>query len=107
MKLIIAVINKEDKDLTEKKLTEKQYMLTEIGSTGGFLKQKNVSLMLCIPDESLDEVLDILKTTAGRRMTKAFYPASVALHGAVSEEYETEVGGCAVFIMDSARMEKF
>lgn len=107
MKLLIAVINKDDKDLTEKRLTEKHYMLTEIGTTGGFLKQKNVSLMLCIPDENLTEVLDILKSTAGRRMTKAFYPASVAMHGAISEEYETEIGGCAVFIMDSAKMEKF
>jgi len=106
MKLIIAVINKDDKELTEKRLTEKHYMLTEIGTTGGFLKQKNVSLMLCIPDDSLPEVLDILKRTAGRRMTKAFYTTST-MHGSLSDEYQTEIGGCAVFIMDSARMEKF
>ena len=107
MKLLIAVINKDDKEKTEKLLTEHNYMLTEIGTTGGFLKQKNVTLLIGIPDNALTEVLAILKSTAGRRMTKAFYPASVSMHGSISEEYETEIGGCAVFIMESARMEKF
>ena len=46
MKLLIAIISKDDKDEAEHHLTAEGFMLTEMGTTGGFLKKKNVTLLI-------------------------------------------------------------
>lgn len=50
MKLIMATVQDQDADYVVSKLTEGGYRLTQIGSTGGFLRQGNTTLLAGVDD---------------------------------------------------------
>ena len=77
-------------------------MFTEIGSTGGFLRAGNTTLILGVDDARLDEVLDIIRTKAGRRVQ------SYQNYGAAAGVGMTEIliGGATVFVTSVDRFEK-
>ena len=65
MKLIVAVLRKEDEADTIAELNKKGFFVTELATTGGFLKEKNTTLLIGTDDHKLDAVLAILKQEAG------------------------------------------
>ena len=67
MKLIVAVLRKEDEADTIAELNKKGFFVTELATTGGFLKEKNTTLLIGTDDHKLDAVLAILKQEAGLR----------------------------------------
>ena len=69
MKLIVAVLRKEDEADTIAELNKKGFFVTELATTGGFLKEKNTTLLIGTDDHKLDAVLAILKQEAGLRKT--------------------------------------
>ena len=46
MKLIVAVLRKEDEVDTIAELNKKGFFVTELATTGGFLKEKNTTLLI-------------------------------------------------------------
>ena len=46
MKLIVAVLRKEDEADTIAELNKKGFFVTELATTGGFLKEKNTTLLI-------------------------------------------------------------
>ena len=46
MKLIVAVLRKEDEADTIAELNKKGFFVTELATTGGFLKEKNTTLLM-------------------------------------------------------------
>ena len=57
MKLLIAVIQRQDEGGLVKALTNHRVGVTRIGSQGGFLREGNVTLFIVIDNTRLDEVL--------------------------------------------------
>ena len=55
-KLILAILQEEDYDQTVEMLNEKHFFVTKLSSSGGFLKKKNVTIMIgvemCIRDRN-------------------------------------------------------
>ena len=72
MKLIVAVLRKEDEVDTIAELNKKGFFVTELATTGGFLKEKNTTLLIGTDDHKLDAVLAILKQEAGLRKTVTY-----------------------------------
>ena len=72
MKLIVAVLRKEDEADTIAELNKKGFFVTELATTGGFLKEKNTTLLIGTDDHKLDAVLAILKQEAGLRKTVTY-----------------------------------
>jgi hypothetical protein len=114
MKLLIAIIAKDDKDETEHRLTAEGFMLTEMGTTGGFLKRKNVTLLIGTSEEKTERVKEILKQTAGRRSVKMYYQSTVPVNNGLvppqenmSVPLESETGGCTVFELNADSITKF
>jgi uncharacterized protein YaaQ len=63
MKLIIAVIRDvDDAPLTER-LTKDGFRFTRMASTGGFLRKGNVTLLIGIPEEKIEDVVLIFRET--------------------------------------------
>jgi uncharacterized protein YaaQ len=50
MKLIVATIQDQDADAATSNLTNRGYRVTRIGSTGGFLRQGNTTLLVGVED---------------------------------------------------------
>lgn len=107
MKLIITVIQHEDEDAFVQALEEANIGSTRIGSSGGFLRASNVTMMIAVPDEQVELVTALLKQHCKRR-TRHLYPLLPNLEA--RERFlgsiPVEVGGATVFVLPVERMEK-
>lgn len=66
-KLAIIIANRNiERTLTDKLLAEK-FVLTRIGSTGGFLRKKNITLLLGLAEERIDKLLSIVTSIASEK----------------------------------------
>jgi uncharacterized protein YaaQ len=63
MKLILAVIRDVDDPSLTERLTERGFRFTRIASTGGFLRKGNVTLLIGLPQEKVDEAVAIFRQT--------------------------------------------
>lgn len=62
MKMIVAILQDEDADTVTKALMNSELCVTEIASTGGFLRQGSSTLMIGVDDEAVDEAIQMINT---------------------------------------------
>src|SRR5260370_20511534 len=67
MKLVIAIIHAEDAGALVDALTDKEYRVTRLHSTGGFLKQSNASVLVGVEEAHVDDVLRGIRETCHPR----------------------------------------
>lgn len=60
MKMIVAILQDEDAESVTQTLMTSNLYVTEIASTGGFLRQGSSTLMIGVDDESVDDVIQII-----------------------------------------------
>jgi uncharacterized protein YaaQ len=61
MKLIIAIIKDEDNDAVSRGLTKKNFRVTFIASTGGFLRSGRSTLLIGVEDEQVESALEVIR----------------------------------------------
>jgi uncharacterized protein YaaQ len=61
MKLIIAIIKDEDNESVSKALTKKDFRVTLIASTGGFLRSGRSTLLIGVDDDQVENALDVIR----------------------------------------------
>jgi len=61
MKLMIVIVRDNEDQNVIQALVQKEYRVTRIASTGGFLRRGNVTLMIGVEDDKVDNVIEILK----------------------------------------------
>ena len=61
MKLIIAIVRDQVQDDISQALTTSGFRVTEIASTGGFLKRGMTTLLIGVDDEKLEDALILLR----------------------------------------------
>lgn len=61
MKLIIAIIRDVDTDSVSRALMEENLRVTQIASTGGFLRRGNSTLLIGLEDDQVDIALNIIR----------------------------------------------
>ena len=108
MKLVISVINRDDTYVLTDALLRKGYDATIVGTTGGFLREGNATLLIGVADESVSDVLGTIRDNCRMRhkYVNLFSPVGEC------EEYlytpiEVQVGGAVVFVLDVSRFERF
>ena len=74
MKLIIAIVHERDKQRVGDALLQAGHTFTKIGSTGGFLRQGNATLLIGVDDERLDSALQIIRSSC--RVSERFVNAA-------------------------------
>ncbi|ALC83246.1 MULTISPECIES: cyclic-di-AMP receptor [Bacillus] len=109
MKLIIAVVQDQDSNTLLKALTENNFRVTKLATTGGFLKSGNTTFMIGTEDIRVEKVLDIIKQN-GRKRDQLVTPVSPM--GGNADSYvpypvEVEVGGATVFVMPVEKFHQF
>jgi|SRR3989304_714631 uncharacterized protein YaaQ len=107
MKLVVTVIQNEDEDALAQALEDRNISRTRLGSSGGFLRASNVTLMIAVDDDQVETVLDLLRTHCKRRI-RHLHPLLPNLEA--RERFlgtiPVEVGGATVFVLPVERMEK-
>ena len=63
MKLMIVIVRDTDDEAVIQALVEKGYRVTRMASTGGFLRRGNVTLLIGIEAEKVQDVFDLLQKT--------------------------------------------
>ena len=61
MKLLLAIIRDRDDVAVSDALSQSDVRVTRIASTGGFLRRGNVTLLIGVADERVQEVLDLVR----------------------------------------------
>lgn len=61
MKMIIAIVNDEDSEMVTHALTQADYRITTIASTGGFLRRGVTTLLCVFDDEKLTNALEVIR----------------------------------------------
>ena len=111
MKMIMAIVGKDEEMETSAQLVAKGYFVTKIATSGGFLKRKHVTLMIGTEDEKVDQAISIIQKSAGERKTVKYTnlaapsgPISPGLNYTVP--INVDVGGSTIFVMNVERFEK-
>ena len=108
MKLIIAIVQDEDTPGLTEALVAAGHRFTKVSTTGSFLRTGNTSLLIGVEDAVVPAVMGVLRRTCRRRMQVAV-PYSPALEPGLlymPENFEVEVGGAVVFVIDVERFER-
>lgn len=104
MKLIIAIVQNKDSRGLISVLMEKDFRVTKLASTGGFLRSGNVTLLVGVEEEKVDNVIEIIKDTCKKRpkTITSPYPVveSTGMCTPYTYEIEVEVGGATIFVVD-------
>jgi uncharacterized protein YaaQ len=107
MKLIIAVVQNRDTEITIKALNEAGFVVTRMASTGGFLREGNTTLFIGTDNECVDMAVDTLKKHCHSRTLVRPLPATGFESGVSLHHYaEVTVGGATVFILDVDHFEQ-
>jgi uncharacterized protein YaaQ len=102
MKAVVAVVQGQDTVKLGNALRQKGIPFTTIDSTGGFLRERNSTFMLGMPDEELQKVLDVISANCHTRSEyvssypSAFDPAEFYMPRPI----EVQVGGASVWVLD-------
>jgi uncharacterized protein YaaQ len=104
MKMVLAIVQADDASKTMSALVEKGHRVTRIATEGGWLRRENVTLLLGVDDDKIEEVMGILKKTGRRRTSYISVPREVP--GALNAQViDVEVGGATVFVLNVERFE--
>jgi len=105
MKLLFAILDRDDANTVVRNLSHSGFSSTRLATTGGFLLSNNVTLMVGVADEKVQEVIDIIKAYSHSR--KQMIPNSdLSFDFDMSKPLEVTVGGATIFVVDVDRFEK-
>ena len=109
MKLVFAIVQHDDGKKVMDELSKSGFSVTKLCSTGGFLKAGNLTLMMGVEEDKVDEVLAIIEKKSKSRKQGIQVTTPVNDMGGVfiPNEIEVTVGGATIFITDIFRHEKF
>ena len=106
MKLITAIVNKEDSKNVCNELIKAKFYVTRLATTGGFLMAGNVTILIGVAEEKVQTVIDIIREHSHSRkqmipttteMSYGYYP---------SMPVEVVVGGATIFVVELERCER-
>lgn len=102
MKLVLAIVHDEDAQELIDYLTEGEFRVTKLATTGGFLKSGNTTLMIGVPKEDVQKVIDNIEHVCKKRKEMITPPSLVHSTSGIymPQSIEVEVGGATVFVID-------
>lgn len=108
MKLVIAVVQEKDADGLLRALTDRGFRATRVNSSGGFLRERNVTLLIGVQESYVTDVVRIIRQNCHAR-TQFVNPLMPILEPGefyVASPVEVQVGGATVFVLGVERYER-
>ena len=100
MKLILAIINKEDSTIVSQALVKARYSVTKLATTGGFLMSGNITLIIGTEDDKVDDVIRIIGEHAQKRTEIVPSTATYGIGVTTAFPLEVTVGGATIFVLN-------
>ena len=108
MKLIVAVVQGIDGDLVAEALSARGFEATQIDSAGGFLRERNATLMVGVPEAHVAEAMQIIRENCSSR-TQYVNPLMPILEPGdhfLASPVEVIIGGATLFVLRVSRYER-
>jgi uncharacterized protein YaaQ len=108
MKLVITIVADADADGLIRAMVERGYPATKIGSTGGFLRRGNTTLLSGVEEDRVDDVVALVRRLCPAR-TELLTLGSMPIAGEMPflhEPLEVRAGGAIIFVLDIVRFER-
>jgi len=106
MKMILAVIDKEDTQPVMQNLIKGGFSITKLSTTGGFLSSGNTTILVGVEDEKTQDVIAIIKEFSRSRTRSMPLMPGNEMGYLSSTPVEVLVGGATVFVMNVEQFEK-
>lgn len=107
-KLLVVIVSDHDADGLIRAMVERGLAATKIGSTGGFLRRGQSTLLIGVPAVDVDDVINAIRQTCPAR-SELLTVGALPLAGEipfVTEPVEVRVGGAVVFVLNVERFER-
>lgn len=106
MKMIMAIVNRNDGRRVSSALTGAGHSVTKLSTKGGFLLSGNTTFLIGAEDDKVDEIIKIIEKQSSRRTR--LVPATAPYDGVVFRPFPVEVmvGGATIFVLPVDRFEK-
>ncbi|MGD6819061.1 cyclic-di-AMP receptor [Metabacillus sp. 84] len=109
MKMVIAIVQDQDTNRLIKSLTDHNFRVTKLATSGGFLKSGNTTIMIGTEEIRVQKALQIIKDSCKSREQLV---APVSPMGGNADSYvpypvEVEVGGATVFVLPVEEFHQF
>ena len=106
MKLVTAIVNKEDSKAVCSELLRHKFYVTRLSTTGGFLMAGNMTLMIGTDDDRVDECIACISKCCKQRTEIVPGTATLGLGIESTMPMEVTVGGATVMVTNVERFEK-
>lgn len=100
MKLIIAIVNSEDASAVLSELTGQGFSVTKLATSGGFLRAGNVTMMIGVEEEQVQQALSVIEEFSSQRKQQVPVNSTYIGDSMISVPVEVTVGGATVFVLD-------
>ena len=77
MKMVVAIVHKDDAGGVVDALLRQEYRATRLNSSGGFLRKSNATLLIGVEEGAVDDVIGIIRASARSRTEVAAPRSSV------------------------------
>ena len=106
MKMVLAVIDKDDAHDVISNLSKAGFSITRLSTTGGFLRSGNVTILVGVEDEKTSDVIGIIKEHSRSRSQQI--PTIIGNEASYLSPMpvEVSVGGATIFVMNVEQFEK-
>ncbi len=107
MKLITAIVSKEDARSVNTALVDAGFSVTRLSTTGGFLLASNITMLIGTEDDKVEECIAVIAKHSRQRTEMVPSGVGYSTLGATGPEpLEVTVGGATVFVTPVERFEK-
>ena len=109
MKMIFAIVHKEDEGFVVERLNKEHISVTKLSSTGGFMRKGNTTLMIGAEDDKVEEVISIIKQECGQHQKLTVnmpYISGTTMVNYATMPMTVDVGGATIFVINVDRYEK-
>ena len=109
MKLVVAEIHDRDQKRTTDALLRVGFKFTKIASTGGFLREGNVTVLIGAEPDQIDQIMGILDESSRTReqYVNVLPPEATPVGTFLTNPVKVQVGGAIAWVIDVERFERF
>ena len=109
VKLVVCIAHCRDKGRLTDGLVQAGFKFTIVGSTGGFLREGNTTLLIGVADDEVAKVLEIVRAQCqAREQVVNMMPFEVTSPGAfLPNPVTVPVGGAVVFVLPVEQCHRF
>ncbi|WEB33118.1 cyclic-di-AMP receptor [Lactobacillus crispatus] len=106
MKLVIAIVQKEDSNDLQRAFVQNDFRATKLATSGGFLSQGNTTFLVGCDDDKVDDVLKIIKEQSRAREEIAT-PHMVSTGYEITQPLKVTVGVATYFVVPVDEFKRF